>query len=451
MKNKRQSSLILACIGICLILVILASMVGCASSPATSAPAPATTTSAPAPTTKAPAPTTSAPAPTTNAPAPTTSAPAPTQASAPKKLKIGNINCLSGFLAPFEVNQENTMEALVKVINDQGGITIAGEKYLIDLLIEDDKSSVDGGLAAANKLVFQDQVKFVNGPIVFIAAATTPLFNQNKIIDVNWYSVSLPGELNKDTPYSFLSNSGALGTAIQMLSVLRKQYPDAKTLSYMAADDGQLNYIIPLLQPFLQQYGFTLAKDAVIAIPMTMEDYTPIANKVNSLHTDVSILNSAPLPAMGAIPKAVRGLGNKMPFAVSTFQDASVLLSMVGAEAANDLITPAVTVDDPNNPALLKAVLAKVPKDTQPMLQCISGMEMFTTVIQKANSFDPEVFKKTWESLDTIDDPLFGKVLMGGDQSYGIRHHVASSPMPYQALQGGKIINLGWVDAAPIP
>ncbi len=343
------------------------------------------------------------------------------------------------------------MEILVKIINEKGGLSIAGEKYLLDLLIQDDKSSVDGGMAAANQLVFQDKVKFVNGPIVFIAAATTPLFNQNKVININWYSVSLPSELNKDTPYTFLANSGAFGTAIQMLSVLRKQYPDAKTLTYAAADDGQLTYIIPLLKPFLDKYGFTLAKDAVVAVPMTMEDYTPIANKVNSLHTDIVILNSMPLPAMGAIPKAVRALGNKAPFAISTFQDASILLSMVGAEAANDLITPALTVNDPNNPALLNAVLARIPKDTQPMLQCISGMEMLTTVLQKANSFDPEVFKNTWESLDTIDDPLFGKVLMGGTQSYGIKNHVASEPMPYQALQNGKIVNLGWVEAADIP
>jgi len=42
---------------------------------------------------------------------------------------------------------------------------LAAKKYLIDLLIQMIKAALMAGMAAANQLIYQDKVKFVNGPL----------------------------------------------------------------------------------------------------------------------------------------------------------------------------------------------------------------------------------------------------------------------------------------------
>ena len=53
---------------------------------------------------------------------------------------------------------------MAKWINDEGGIKAGGKAYQIQLVVEDDKSSLDGSTAAANKLILDDKVQLVIGP-----------------------------------------------------------------------------------------------------------------------------------------------------------------------------------------------------------------------------------------------------------------------------------------------
>ena len=95
--------------------------------------------------------------------------------AAAKTLKIGAIYSLTGLGSEIEPILRNGSELCRVWINEKGGITIKGEKYLIDLIVEDQKGVVDGAVAAATKLVERDKVKFIIGqivPDVIIAAAS---------------------------------------------------------------------------------------------------------------------------------------------------------------------------------------------------------------------------------------------------------------------------------------
>ena len=56
------------------------------------------------------------------------------------------------------------VNAAAEWINDKGGLTVNGEKYLVKPVAEDIKMSPDGTTAAANKLVFEDKVSYIIGP-----------------------------------------------------------------------------------------------------------------------------------------------------------------------------------------------------------------------------------------------------------------------------------------------
>lgn len=95
-----------------------------------------------------------------------------------KELVIGALSGLSGHGSEAMALLVRGIDLSTAWINSKGGITIKGEKYNIKVLHEDTQMSPDGTLAAANKLIFSDKVKFILGPPVpAFKLAIEPLTN----------------------------------------------------------------------------------------------------------------------------------------------------------------------------------------------------------------------------------------------------------------------------------
>ena len=56
-------------------------------------------------------------------------------AAAPKKVKIGVLNCLTSWYAGHDIPNWNEVQAVGEMINERGGITVKGEKYQVDSLL----------------------------------------------------------------------------------------------------------------------------------------------------------------------------------------------------------------------------------------------------------------------------------------------------------------------------
>src|SRR5271167_2999875 len=54
-----------------------------------------------------------------------------------KKLTIGMIACLTGFFSPNDVPAAHEAQMTADMINEKGGITVKGEKYQLEVVIED--------------------------------------------------------------------------------------------------------------------------------------------------------------------------------------------------------------------------------------------------------------------------------------------------------------------------
>ena len=78
------------------------------------------------------------------------------------------------------------LELLTERQNAAGGIVVKGQRYSVQMIIYDDDLSVDGGRAAAERLVYQDKVKYIicqfnSPPIVGALTVTQP----NKVIQIS--------------------------------------------------------------------------------------------------------------------------------------------------------------------------------------------------------------------------------------------------------------------------
>jgi ABC-type branched-subunit amino acid transport system substrate-binding protein len=366
----------------------------------------------------------------------------PAATAGAKTLKIGVLADLSGFLSVFYLEATHDMQLTADYINAHGGVKAQGQQYNIELVIRDSKSSPDGALAAANQAIFQDQVKYVIGPIAFEGAATTPLFEQNKIFHIFNSSTTSSQEMSASSPYAFAGDSNTVdfGTALAMIA--KKEYPKAKTVVIVYPDDGTPQFVAPKIYANLQAMGYTpLNNNEAVKYPNDMQDFSPIASILKTINPDLIIQPAASPPHVYGILKGIRSLGMSSVYATSLFPgDPNSLIQAVGADSATNFVCLNYRKDNPNYAPVLKDLIPKLdPKSpffTFTLGNCLMDL---TNVMNLANSLDVDAVKAKWESLDTISS-VYGSGKVGGDKTTGLHHHTVTFPLYYEKYTDGKIV-----------
>lgn len=369
-------------------------------------------------------------------------------------LKIGALLSITGFFSVREVPDLNQTKFAVEMINNQGGISVKGQNYRVELLVEDCKSTMDGVTAAANRLVYDKGVKFIIGPTAFFAAAAGPVCDPNNVLRVITWCVNTPGEVDGTTPYAFLGGNGSVLTSVAATKFLAMNYPNVKKVAIVTPDDGAVPYVTPIAKALLGAQGISIVGD-VIAYPNQMQDFSPIVAKLNGIkEADAIFMQNGLVPHMGAIVKGLRELGNNKPYAGSLPARMGQVANIAGVNSMNDVFSIAYTPDDSNMPPLageiIQKVTAKYGADYQLEMSGPNCLYILKEVIEAAQSLDPKVVKTKWESMDEVGT-IFGQAKICGDKTFGIKHHVVASPQPIQILKNGKEVNAGWIDLGVIP
>jgi len=371
-----------------------------------------------------------------------------------KTLRIGMLLSVTGFFTVREVPDMNQTKFAADMINEQGGITVKGQKYRVELIVEDCKSAMDGVTAAANRLVYDKKVKFIIGPTAFFAAAAGPVCDPNKVLRVITWCVNTPGEVDGSTPYAFLGGNGSVLTSTAATKYLKKTYPNVKKVAIVTPDDGAVPYVIPIAKKLLAAQGISVVGE-IIPYPVIMQDYSPIVAKLNAIkEADAIFMQNGLVPHMGAIVKGLREAGNYKPYAASLPARIGQVMTIAGEEAMKDIFTIAYTPNDPNMPPVAKEIINRTVAEFGAGYQLeMSGpncLWILKGVIEAAQSLDPTVVKEKWESMDQIET-IFGTAKICGDKTFGIKHHVVASPQPIQILKDGVEYCAGWVDLGVIP
>jgi branched-chain amino acid transport system substrate-binding protein len=375
-------------------------------------------------------------------------------ATAPKTLDIGMLLSVTGFFSVREVPDLNQTKIAADIINEQGGITVKGQQYRVELIVEDCKSAMDGVTAAANRVVYDKKVKFIIGPTAFFAAAAGPVCDPNKILRVITWCVNTPGEVDANTPYAFLGGNGSVLTSVAATKYLHKAFRNVKKVAIVTPDDGAVPYVIPIAKNLLAQQGISVVGEAV-SYPNEMQDFSPIAAKLNAIKdADAIFLQNGLVPHLGGIVKGLRELGNNKPVAGSLPARIGQVVNITGVNALKDVFTIAYTPKDQNIPPVAKEIIkrtvAKHGADYQLEMSGPNCLWILKNVIEAAQSLDPTVVKSKWESMDQVET-IFGTAKICGDKTFGIKHHVVASPQAVQILKNGVETSAGWIDLGVIP
>jgi ABC-type branched-subunit amino acid transport system substrate-binding protein len=267
--------------------------------------------------------------------------------------------------------------------------------------------------------------------------------NPAKVINVEGYCTGQPGELDKNTPYSFVGTNSNVGQVTAITKFCKKHYPNVKKVALVFPDDGSVVPVTPILERLFAANGLTITGKPVFYANETV-DFNPIAAKINAIRDADAVFQCNGIGLhLGGIIKGLRSLGNKKPYGAVVVSTLDEVMNIAGKEATEDVYDTAVTADNPDNPSLMKEVImgikAKHGNVVTIFIQGANTLWVLKEAIEAAQSLDPTVVKNKWETMDKIQT-IFGPGRMCGDETFGIRHHIVAHPQPVQWMKGGKLI-----------
>jgi ABC-type branched-subunit amino acid transport system substrate-binding protein len=380
---------------------------------------------------------------------------APTTAPEAKTLKIGYLGGITGWFSIREIPDMNQLEITADYINEQGGVTVNGQKYLIEIVTADYESDFDGTVAAANYLIYEEDIKLILGPMCIFAPAIASLCDSIGVLRViNWCNHT-PGEVDASTPYAFMGGNSVAAGCLANVYYLKENYPDITKVVICTPDDA-VDYLPPVAEKFLNAAGISVV--GVVDWNVNQTDFHPTAAKINSFEDGQAIFAPNALgPHTAGTIKALRELKNNNPYMVAAATSLAEIVGLAGVENCVGLSTCSVAgyvADDPNcDPVgreIISRIRAEYGEDYSVYLNAGQNLWVLKEVIEAAQSLDPDVIKAKWESMDTVST-IFGPGTIGGDETCGIKHHYVTTPQHIEVVKDGKIVSGGWVDFGALP
>ncbi len=211
------------------------------------------------------------------------------QAASPKMLDIGIATPLTGPAAHLGMNIKNAALIAIDDQNAQGGVTIAGQKYLLNPIILDTKKDAATGKAVAEQLVYDKKVKIVIGPFIDDAIGAQPVLESNKVFSFI-VTPSTKDMTGPNRPFSFFFSGPIPQMFNTVTAYLQKFYPNAKTVVTMAPDLPDTVMFLNSSQMMCKLHGLEWV--GAEKFPFGTTDFSPFITRAMAKNPDIIETNS---------------------------------------------------------------------------------------------------------------------------------------------------------------
>ena len=252
-----------------------------------------------------------------------------------KVLKIGVLGVMSGPAASWGLVNKYCAEARAQQINEQGGWDIGGDKYQIEIVSVDDRNDPKVSVSGAERLIYQEGIKYIIGPNVdTTAAAIKPVAEKGG-------AMYIPYAFSKEL-YTPPASNAILGmiASYQAGPVIYKYLMEnngVKSISFIARNESD---------PLNQRAEGLAAAEAlglqVLSSEDTYEagttDFFPVMSRIVQQNPDLIVLSGVAPSDAPLLIRTARELGYAGLISTETAQDAKILDEVAG-EAANGFIS----------------------------------------------------------------------------------------------------------------
>jgi branched-chain amino acid transport system substrate-binding protein len=360
-------------------------------------------------------------------------------AHAQEVLKIGGVGPLSGGGTAWGLAAQRGIELAVDDVNTAGGVKAGGKSYKLELIMYDDQYTGQGGKAAAERLVNQDKVKFIIGPVGSPPAlGVISVTNPAKVLALtDGYA---PQILKNDTPdpYNFRIYNTNIEFGPPLIKWLRQNLPDIKKVGLLAPNDAVGQSVAGPLSEDYRKQGIEASVDL---FERGTKEFTPLivrmmAQKVDAFEFD----GNAPGDA-GLMLKQIRQVGFRGHVMQIGGPAIDEIMEIAGPAAEGFLSYDIFDWDTPPGQRLRAAYEKKYGKGIINVFMpaFYHAVLLLTESIRRADSLDTDKVRTALETTDGFDAGVYGPIKWTGKESYGVNRQMMI-PYYWSEVKGGKII-----------
>lgn len=357
------------------------------------------------------------------------------QAQEAETLKIGALVTLSGAGASWGQGMKNAAEIAAAQVNAKGGLEVAGKKYKVEVVAYDDKYQANEAVTVANRLVFEDKVKYIIGPVGSAPVlAIQPITEKNKVIVITLGFTTKA--LQNDKPYTFRPNVTTVEVAQPQVEWLAKSQ-GVKKVGALFPNDETGQQIAKDLAAAYKSAGADLV--ATEFFERDRVDFVPLLTRIAARGVDAIELDGNSPTTAGLIVKQAREIGFTGKIVRTGGPATQEIINVAGAQAAEGMF-----VHTPINPELpsTKAYADLYAASYKHAMNGFSpafydGTNMLFEAMKRAGTVtDTDAVRKAMEEIKDFPGAL-GTLNWTGKEVYGINHQL-NAPFYVAEVVGGK-------------
>lgn len=359
-------------------------------------------------------------------------------------LKIGVVSALTGPGSEWGLAQDGGIKIAAMEVNAKGGLKVGDKTYKIEVVSYDDQYKAALAVTGATRLIEQDKVKFVVGPMGSASAlAIKPLFEQNKVVAI--IGAFSEKALDANTKYSFRGFPTQVEFAGPIVDWLKKNKPGLKTVAQLEPNDETGWFSQKLLKEHYEASGFKIASTELFE--RSLKDFQPVMTRILATRPDIIELGTTPPATAGLMIRQARELGFKGQFVKIGGPGVPQIVAAAGKDFAEGLIGYAAADVTTKN---YKELAAKYEKVLKPPMNEITvyfydASRMLLDAIQAAGTVDDTDKVRAILARAGPYNGIQGAIRWGGMKTYGVNHQILT-PTFIGMIKGGEQIIVGRMD-----
>jgi branched-chain amino acid transport system substrate-binding protein len=249
-------------------------------------------------------------------------------------LKIGVIGPLTGGGAPWGNAAAEATRLAAADVNAKGGLDVGGKRYKVEVIAYDDQYKAADAVAAYNRLVNQDGVKYTLGVTSPAALALAPQIEADKTIHVTTAGAVKAVDPNSKHMFRMISLLRDYVPAI--VGWVKDNYKERRVAILNPNDDSGWAST-EIAKGAYGKHGFEIVGSELYE--RTQKDFQPLLTKVLATRPEIIELASTAPATAGLIVRQARDLGYKGLFVKNSGAAVSEIVATAGNAGAEGVIS----------------------------------------------------------------------------------------------------------------
>ena len=337
-------------------------------------------------------------------------------------LKIGIVVPLTGAAAPWGSAAEHGIKILANEVNAKGGLEAGGKKYNIEVIAYDDQYKANEAIAAYNRLVTRDGVKW----LITLGSPQTIALKQTIEDDktLTFTTAAAANVLDGKSRYMFRATNTPSEFVPPFVKWMKENMKERRVAVLNPNIEGGWDQTELAVKNF-KQNGFEVVASELFE-PST-KDFAPLLTKIIGLNPEIIELCAVAPASAGLLVRQARELGYKGKFTKNSGPAPKEILDAAGKEAAEGILM--LFFGNPDAPGYkrvaeeYKKIVGQEPN--QLIVSFYDAVRIMLAAAQKAG--DPMDTTKVMAAVPQVlpmESVQGGPLRLGGKEIYGVDQQI---------------------------